>query len=101
MNDFRVLFDIKRIELETQKIQLPKYVAENKILKKKVEQLESELEIVNWYLTILEKGIDTQKIVEEYDNLQKSYNKMENDLRQKIKVLTEENNHKKKKLVEA
>ena len=101
MNDFRVLFDIKRIELETQKIQLPKYVAENKILKKKVDQLESELEIVNWYLTILEKGIDTQKIVEEYDNLQKSYNKMENDLRQKIKVLTEENNHKKKKLVEA
>ena len=39
---------------------------DNETLKEKVNQLESELRIVKWYLEIMEKGVDTQNLVKEY-----------------------------------
>ena len=48
------------LEFELEKQRLPKALIKNERLEKKVEQLESEMDIVDWYLETLESGIDTQ-----------------------------------------
>ena len=42
-------------------------------LKMKIKYYESELEIVKWYTKVLEDGIDTRKVVQEYYTLKKEY----------------------------
>ena len=40
-------------------------------MKYRNEQLEKELEIVQWYLSVLEDGVDTREVVKEYCDLKK------------------------------
>ena len=40
-------------------------------MKSKVEQLENELEVVQWYLSVLEDGVDTREVVKEYCDLKR------------------------------
>ena len=37
------------------------------MLRNKVSQLESEAQVINWYLRVLEKGKDTRRILREYN----------------------------------
>ena len=50
-------------------MRLPFITAENKSLKEKVTHLESELGIVQWYLSVMEDGVDTREVVKEYFDL--------------------------------
>ena len=40
--------------------------AENVELKAKVENLESEFGILQWYLSVMEDGVDTKEVVKDY-----------------------------------
>ena len=37
------------------------------MMRNKVIQLESEAQVINWYLRVLEKGKDTRRILREYN----------------------------------
>ena len=45
---------------------LPEKISECDLLKDKVKQLESETDIVKWYLAIMEKGIEAKTIITLY-----------------------------------
>ena len=38
-------------------------------MKAKIESLENELSILDWYFHVLEKGIDTKKMLKEFTKL--------------------------------
>ena len=42
---------------------------QNQHLKLKLECYERELEIVKWYISVMEDGIDTKNVIEEYSAL--------------------------------
>ena len=48
-------------------------MVECELLKMQVEQLQSESEVIDWYVDIMEKGIDTKKIVEEHIQLKHEF----------------------------
>ena len=50
---------------------MPGLTKENNELKKKVEILESCLSIVEWYLAVMEDGVDTREVVKNYYDLKK------------------------------
>ena len=52
---------------------MPKLQRENLNLKKKVAQLEEENKIVQWYLEVLEGGVDTKEIVREFGMLKQEH----------------------------
>ena len=50
-----------------------KMIKENKKLKKRVESLENEFEIVQWYIEVMEGGVDTKLLMKEYLELKKKH----------------------------
>ena len=62
------------MEYELEKKRLPEMTAQNVELKEKIVNLENELGIVQWYLSVMEDGVDTREVVKEY-HLLKSANK--------------------------
>ena len=62
--DFKEQVRVKNLELMLEKKKLPKLQKENAEMAEKIKELESELEIVQWYLTVMEDGIDTKEVVE-------------------------------------
>ena len=56
---------------------MPKLVEENGTMRAKINQLESEISIINWYMETMEQGIDTKEIVQEYAILKRQYAHME------------------------
>jgi len=48
------------LERDLEKKELPKYIEENDKLKSEVAFLKNENEIVKWYISIMEDGIDTK-----------------------------------------
>ena len=39
----------------------------------KIKYLENEIDIVKWYLAVMEDGIDTREVVEKYADLKKEH----------------------------
>ena len=48
---------------------LPRLKKENETLRQKVGQLENEITIVNWYMQVMESGIDTKTVIHEFCEL--------------------------------
>ena len=44
----------------------------------KVVQLEEELKVVQWYIEVLESGVDTKDVMQELAALQKAHKKLKN-----------------------
>ena len=61
------------------------------MLQRKVSQLESECEIVKWYLAILERGVDTKEVVKEFAKLRIAHDKLIKQTTAEIKKITEQN----------
>ena len=53
--------------------------------------LENGLEIVNWYMDVMEKGVDTKEIVKNYAILTKEHKILKKESSKKIKKLTKSN----------
>ena len=53
--------------------------------------LENGLEIVNWYLAVMEKGVNTQDIVKKYSILTKDHKDLKKESSKTIKKLTKSN----------
>ena len=60
----------------------PRLETENWRLKAKVKSQDDELQVIEWYLNVLEKG-DTREIVELYNKEEEAHNKL------KVKYLRE------------
>ena len=56
-------------------------------MKMKIKQYEDELEIVKWYIQVLEDGIDTRQIVKEYYQLKKEHSVLQETTEKQIKKL--------------
>ena len=69
--DVQAQVRVRELDWELQKQKLPLMTAENVELKYRVEQLEKELEVVQWDLSVLEDGVDTREVVKEYCDLKK------------------------------
>ena len=70
-------------------------------LNKKVTQLESENEIVQWYMQVMEQGYDSKEVVQNFAELQKETEDIKKKTTIQIDDLTEENVTLKKKLNQA
>ena len=68
--DFIAQKRILELEYKLEQSKMPKLERENIILSAKVEQLESEAEILKWYSDMVNAGIDTKNLVVEFQDLQ-------------------------------
>ena len=56
-------------------------------MRAKITQLESEIQIIKWYMETMEEGIDTKEIVQEYAILKRQHAHMQATQNKKIKKL--------------
>mmetsp|Transcript_19848 Transcript_19848/g.26806 ORF Transcript_19848/g.26806 Transcript_19848/m.26806 type:complete len:113 (+) Transcript_19848:334-672(+) len=63
---------------------------EIRMLRTKVEQLELEEDIVQWYLTTMEAGVDTKKLVKKYAILKRENVELEETTTRRIARLEDE-----------
>ena len=73
MKDFIVQHKLRTLERELEKRELPKVQEEIKALRQKVEAYENNCSIVEWYLSVMEEGIDTREVVQKYHELTKKH----------------------------
>lgn len=59
---------------------------------------EQQLQVVDWYMDVLESGIDTKDIAREFGILKKEHLKLKKTSARKIEGLTDENHRLSKKL---
>lgn len=72
--------------------------AENVELQAKVANLENEFDILQWYLSVMEDGIDTKEVVQDYANLKADNEKQIKESNERIKNLEAENKKLSKRL---
>ena len=72
----------------------------NFALKKKVAQYEKELEVVNWYIQVLEDGIDTKEIAQHFYGLKKEHKLLKEKTEKNIARLTKQKNKLEKSNIE-
>ena len=70
MEDFKAQREARLLQSAIMNHELPVVKKENSELKDKLVQLEKELSLVNWYQTIMESGMDTKEVIEDYAHLQ-------------------------------
>ena len=70
---------------------MPRLLEENTMLNAKVKQQDKELEVVKWYIEILEEGVDTKQLAQEYQKLKKDHRQLEKSSSKQISMLTKEN----------
>ena len=75
---------------------MPKLSKENIVLKQKNTAMKNEISIVNWYLDVMEEGIDSKQVMQEYAMLKKTHKAMETKLTKKITKIENEKNKIKK-----
>ena len=75
---------------------MPKLSKENLVLKQKNTAMKNEISIVNWYLDVMEEGIDSKQVMQEYAMLKKTHKAMETKMTKKITKLENEKNKMKK-----
>ena len=57
----------------------------------RIKVLEDGLDIVNWYLTVMEQGVNTKEIVQKYAVLTKEHKVLKKESSKTIKKLTKSN----------
>ena len=55
---------------------MPRLVQANADLQGKCKAYENELEVVNWYLEVMEEGLDTRDMVGQFHALKKKHRKL-------------------------
>ena len=60
--------------------------------------MENEVSIAEWYLAVMEQGVDTKEIVKEHAELQNKYEKLKETTSNKIEKLEKELKKKKRDL---
>ena len=70
---------------------MPRLLEENTMLNAKVKQQDKELEVVKWYIEILEEGVDTKQLAQEYQKLKNDHRQLEKSSSKQISMLTKEN----------
>ena len=73
---------------------------QNITLKEKVERYEKELELVNWYIQVLEDGIDTKEIAQHFYGLKKEHKLLKEKTEKNIARLTKQKNKLEKSNIE-
>ena len=68
--DFKCQQKVRQLEYELEKKQLPRLKEECEQLRKRCTQLETEAEVIKWYMATMERGIDTKDIAREFFKLQ-------------------------------
>ena len=68
---------VRELEWHLEQKALPKLQAENKVLKEKLTAMTNEFHILQWYLSVMEDGVDTREIVKEYYDLRKKNKRLE------------------------
>lgn len=63
-----------------------------------VMRLEEDLKVVQWYMEVLERGIDTKDVIQEFTALQSDHKKLKKSTSSQIEKLTVENKKLTKKL---
>lgn len=91
IEDFKAQLELKRIEMELQRQEVPQLRYELEVMKRRKEQLESQVEVVRWYLDVMEKGADTRTIIKDYADLRVKYDVLEHESGEELKVLRREN----------
>ena len=76
INDFKTQQRVKELEWNLHQSRLPHLEKKNEMLEAKVKQLEDELSIVNWYISIMEDGINTKEVVKNYQALKIEHEKL-------------------------
>ena len=66
------------------------------MLKENNTAMKNEISIVNWYIDVMEEGIDSKQVMKEYSMLKKTHKAMETKLNKKITKLQNEKNKMKK-----
>ena len=89
--DFKMQLKIKEYENSMEVRQLPRLKQEHLEAIDKIKYLESELDIVKWYIAVMEDGKDTKKIMEEHYNLIQEYKLYRKDKEKRIDTLIGEN----------
>ena len=74
--DFKAQQTIRQLDYEIEKKRLPRALEENAILRHKVTQMESECDIVRWYLSTMERGVDTKIVVKEFATLREAHDEL-------------------------
>ena len=62
----QLMREVKRLELDIINKDLP-YLAEEKVyMQQGIDQLKQETEIVDWYIKVVEDGLDTKQLMQDY-----------------------------------
>ena len=69
VSDIRVQQHVMQLEYNLAQKNVPKLKEEITKLRKQVEVYEQNLEVVDWYNAVMEKGVDTKDTVEQYVKL--------------------------------
>ena len=67
---------MRQLEWDLERRKLPKKIEENKLLAEKVKSFQNEFDIVNWYCSVMEGGVNTKEIVKELFDIRKSHKEL-------------------------
>ena len=67
-------------------------------MKAKVASLENEFDILQWYLSVMEDGVDTKEVVKDYANLKADNEKQIKESSERISKLEADNKKLSKRL---
>lgn len=73
IDDFRAQLQVRRLEEERELRAMPKLIEENQMLREKNQLLENGTEVFNWYISVLEEGLDTREITGKYFKLKNKH----------------------------
>ena len=79
---------------------MPALVKKNAHLIGQVARLEEELKVVQWYMEVLERGVDTKDVTAAFTALSKEHKKLKRQSKREIEKLTIDNKKLTKKLAE-
>ena len=69
---------------------MPKLIDEKDKLQKRVDQYEKEFEIVDWYISFFERGIDTKELARKHFELCEIHDELKNSSSRRITYLENE-----------
>ena len=91
IEDFKAQLRLRTIENQLQQKELPKALEQNKKLREKVAEYESEVKIVHWYLETMEAGIDTKHVMEEFAKLKREHTNLKDWSHKAVMKLEDDN----------
>ena len=88
IEDYRAQAEARRLEIDILNHQTPALKKENHELKLKLQTAQENSKTVDWYLRVMEEGIDTKEIVQKYFSLKDEFKDLKFTTDKKINKLT-------------